>query len=129
MEEWFRMSEAEVLRRLKTEERQGLTSIEAEERRKRYGPNCLAERKKQGVLRVFLDQFKDLLVIILMIAAVISTLSGDVESTAVIFAVLLLNAVLGTVEHEKARKSLDSLKSLSAPVAKVIREGSGQEIF
>ena len=129
MEEWFRMSEAEVLRHLKTDERQGLTSIEAEERRKRYGPNCLAEGKKQGVLRVFLDQFKDLLVIILMIAAVISTLSGDVESTAVIFAVLLLNAVLGTVEHEKARKSLDSLKSLSAPVAKVIRERSGQEIF
>lgn len=71
----------------------------------------------------------DLLVIILIIAAVISMISGDVESTAVIFAVLLLNAVLGTVEHQKAEKSLDSLKSLSAPMAGVLRDGRRQEIL
>ena len=76
-----------------------------------------------------MDQFKDLLVIILIIAAVISMISGDVESTGVIFAVLLLNAVLGTVENQKAEKSLDSLMALSAPVAVVIREGTIQQVL
>ncbi len=90
---------------------------------------CLRAGEKRSALQVFLDQFKDLLVIILIIAAVISMISGDVESTAVIFAVLLLNAVLGTVEHQKAEKSLDSLKSLSAPMAGVLRDGRRQEIL
>ncbi|MCB6575215.1 hypothetical protein LI165_14395, partial [Phascolarctobacterium faecium] len=67
---------------------------------------------------VFLEQFKDLLVVILTIAAIISLLSGESESTIVIFAVLLLNAVLGTVQYVKAEKSLESLKAMSSPVAR-----------
>ena len=73
--------------------------------------------------QVFLEQFKDLLVVILIAAAVISMLSGNVESTVVIFAVLILNAVLGTVQHCKAEKSLESLKAMSAPTARVLRDG------
>ena len=77
---------------------------------------------------VFLEQFKDLLVFILAVAAVISMVSGNVESTLVIFAVLIMNAVLGTVQYLKAEKSLESLKAMSAPVAKVLRNGVRQEV-
>ena len=128
MEEWFHLSEEEALGRLEAA-RSGLSSREAAVRKEEFGPNALRAGEKRSALQVFLDQFKDLLVIILIIAAVISMISGDVESTAVIFAVLLLNAVLGTVEHQKAEKSLDSLKSLSAPMAGVLRDGRRQEIL
>ena len=80
------------------------------------------------LLRVFLSQFADLLIVILLIAALISMFSGNAESTIVIAVVLVMNAVLGTVQHQKAEKSLDSLKNLSAPCAKVIREGKKKEI-
>ncbi|WP_254262142.1 cation-translocating P-type ATPase, partial [Lactobacillus helveticus] len=79
-------------------------------------------------LQVFLEQFKDLMVIILIIAAVISAFTGELESTLVIIAVLILNAILGTVQHIKAEKSLESLKSLSSPSAKVLRDGKKIEI-
>ena len=102
--------------------RDGLSSAEAEERLQKFGKNALAEGKKKSVPVVFLEQFKDLLVIILIIAAIISMLSGNIESTIVIFAVLILNAVLGTVQHFKAEKSLESLKAMSSPTAKVIRD-------
>ncbi|WP_313583258.1 cation-translocating P-type ATPase [Lacrimispora sp.] len=128
MEEWFRLSEDEALAKLGAG-RNGLESREVLRRRQTYGPNTLKKAERKSAFQVFLDQFKDLLVIILIIAAVISMISGDVESTGVIFAVLLLNAILGTVEHQKAEKSLDSLMALSSPVAKVIREGKKQEIF
>ena len=75
-----------------------------------------------------MSQFADLLIVILLIAALISMCSGNVESTIVIAVVLVMNAVLGTVQHQKAEKSLDSLKNLSAPCAKVIREGKKKEI-
>ncbi|MFT4107350.1 MAG: cation-translocating P-type ATPase [Lacrimispora sp.] len=128
MEEWFRLSEEEVLKRLEAGQN-GLNSEEILRRRKIYGPNMLKKAERKSAFEVFLDQFKDLLVIILIIAAVISMVSGDVESTGVIFAVLLLNAILGTVQHQKAEKSLDSLMALSAPIAKVIRDGKKQEVF
>lgn len=102
----------------------GLDAAEAAARLRRFGPNALAERKKKPVLLVFVSQFCDLLVVILAAAALLSMLSGNAESTAVIFAVLLLNAVLGTVQHCKAEKSLQSLKEMAAPSAKVIRGGA-----
>ncbi|WP_124065768.1 cation-translocating P-type ATPase [Clostridium sp. E02] len=128
MEEWFRLSEGEVLNQLHAN-RNGLDSQEIIRRREQYGSNTLKKAKRKSAFEVFLDQFKDLLVIILIIAAVISMISGDVESMGVIFAVLLLNAVLGTVQHQKAEKSLDSLMELSAPVAKVLREKKILEIL
>ena len=104
--------------------RTGLTSAQAAERLERFGKNALAEGKKKSGLQVFLEQFKDLLVVILLVAALISAVSGNVESTVVIFAVLILNAILGTVQHFKAEKSLESLKAMSAPTAKVLRDGA-----
>ncbi len=106
----------------------GLTSEEVRARTEKYGENRLAEGEKKSVLTVFLEQFKDLLVIILIAAAVISMLSGHVESTIVILAVLILNAVLGTVQYLNAEKSLASLKAMSAPSAKVLRDGVRVEV-
>ena len=106
----------------------GLTSQQAEERLQQYGKNQLAEGKKKGVLAVFFSQFKDLLVLILLVAGVISAFSGNLESTIVIVAVLILNAVLGTVQYFKAEKSLESLKAMSSPTAKVLRDGKRMEV-
>ena len=106
----------------------GLTSQQVTESLTKHGLNALNEKKKQTVIQVFLSQFKDLLVFILIIAGIISMMSNNVESTLVIFAVIILNAILGTVQHFKAEQSLDSLKALSSPSAKVIRDGAKIEI-
>ena len=106
----------------------GLSQNQAAENRRIFGENKLQEKKKKTTLQIFLEQFKDLLVIILIVAAAISMAAGNTESTAVILAVLVLNAILGTVQYIKAEKSLESLKSLSAPVAKVVRDGENLEI-
>ena len=119
---YYSQTPEQVLAAVESRE-EGLTSQQAQERLERFGPNALREEKKKPVWQVFLEQFKDLLVVILIAAAVISMLSGNVESTIVIFAVLVLNAILGTVQYEKAEKSLESLKAMSAPSAKVLRDG------
>lgn len=117
----------EILEEFQTT-KNGLDESAVSGSRDKYGENKLYEKKKKSVFTIFLEQFKDLLVIILIIAAIISMSTGNVESTAVIIAVLILNAILGTVQYVKAEKSLESLKSLSSPVAKVIRNGQHQEI-
>ena len=106
----------------------GLTSHEAARRLERYGPNELREGGKKSTFRIFLEQFADFLVIILILAAVVSAVLGDVESTVVILAVITMNAVLGTVQTVKAEASLDSLKQMSAPTAKVLRDGTVVQI-
>ena len=106
----------------------GLSGQEAQARAQQFGPNQLAEGEKKSVLQVFAEQFKDLLVIILIIAALISAASSNLESTIVIIAVLILNAILGTVQYFKAEKSLESLKAMSSPTAKVLRDGKRMEI-
>ena len=106
----------------------GLTGEEASKRAEEFGPNQLSEGKKKSLVQVFFEQFKDLLVIILIAAALISAFSGNLESTIVIIAVLILNAVLGTVQYFKAEKSLESLKAMSSPTAKVLRDGKKIEI-
>lgn len=98
-------------------------------KRKQYGENVLAEGKAENIISVFFHQFCDLLVFILLVAAGISMFSGNLESTIVILLVLVMNAVLGTVQHMKAQKSLASLKQLSAPSAKVLRDGKKQEVL
>ena len=107
---------------------EGLNDDVVKQIRSDKGENSLAEVKKESVLSVFLHQFCDLLVIILIIAAIISMFSGNMESTIVILAVLVMNALLGTVQHVKAEKSLDAIKELSSPCAKVIRNGKKIEI-
>lgn len=106
----------------------GLDESQVSLNREKYGENRLEEKKQKSLIEIFIDQFKDLLVIILIFAAVISAATGNFESTAVIIGVLILNAVLGTVQTVKAQQSLDSLKKLSSPCAKVIRRGSKQII-
>ena len=128
MKAYYRESKEELIKELGANEKQGLTNKVAQEKLAQVGPNALIEGKKKGILEVFLEQFKDLMVIILIVAAVISAFTGNLESTAVIIVVLILNAILGTVQHVKAEKSLETLKSLSAPVAKVLRDGKKQEI-
>lgn len=106
----------------------GHTEEKASELLKKYGENALEEKGKKSIVRVFGEQFADLLVIILIAAAVISSLSGNIESTIVIFAVILLNALLGTIQYVKAEKSLDALKELSAPKTKVLRDSIKKEV-
>ncbi len=102
---------------------EGLTGQEASRRLEQYGPNELQAGKQKSIPRIFLEQFADFLVIILIIAAIISAVLNDVESTVVILAVITMNAVLGTVQTVKATASLDSLRQMSAPTAKVLRDG------
>lgn len=100
-----------------------LTSEQARENQKKYGPNELEEGKKKSTFQIFLEQFQDFLVIILIISAIISGFLGDAQSAIVIFVVITMNAILGTVQTVKAEQSLNSLKQLSAPDAKVVRDG------
>lgn len=110
-----------VLKELETGS-QGLSIETAVRRRSKYGANELRGTKQQSVLRIFLSQFADFLVIVLLAAAGISAVLGDLESMLVILAVITMNAVLGTIQTQKAAASLDSLKQMSAPSAKVYRE-------
>ncbi|MBQ1586242.1 MAG: ATPase, partial [Ruminococcus sp.] len=112
MADWYQKTGEEALKHFDVTT-DGLSSEQAAEQLKKDGKNVLAEGKKKTVLQVFLGQFADLLVLILIAAAIVSMFSGNIESTIVIFAVIIMNAILGTAQHVKAEKSLDSLKSLS----------------
>ena len=127
MSKYFSIESEEILKNFNVS-KEGLSERQIEENTIKYGLNELNQKKKKSILQVFISQFKDLLIFILIAAGIISMLSNNVESTIVIFAVIVLNAVLGTVQHFKAEQSLDSLKALSAPSAKVIRNGSKIEI-
>lgn len=127
MNDWYQSPKEKILARLHTSEN-GLTSHEAEAILAQTGENTLKEQTQKKAWQVFLEQFQDLLVIILIVAAIISMVSGNAESTVVIFAVIFLNAVLGTIQHQKAQKSLHGLKALSSPAARVLRDGRAIEI-
>lgn len=127
MEKFFSKTSKDVLKNFNVT-KEGLTDKQVAESIEKNGYNELTEKRKKSLLIVFLEQFKDLLVVILIIAGILSIITGNVESTIVIFAVIILNAILGTVQHVKAEKSLDSLKALSSPNAKVIRNGVKVEI-
>ena len=115
-------SRMELFRGLGCQE-SGLTQADAKSRLEKYGVNELHAGKQKSVLQIFLGQFADFLVLILILAAVISACMGDVESMIVILTVITMNAILGTVQTVKAAASLDSLKQMSAPTAKVLRDG------
>ncbi len=118
---WTR-GRVELFRDFQSSEK-GLSGEEAKRRYEKYGPNELQEGNRKSAVRIFLEQFADFLVIILIIAAIISAILGDIESMAVIVCVITMNAILGTVQTVKATASLDSLKQMSAPTAKVLRDG------
>lgn len=106
----------------------GLDDTQVSLNREKYGKNKLEEKEEKNLIEIFVEQFKDLLVIILILSALISAATGNMESTAVIIVVLILNAILGTVQTIKAQQSLESLKKLSSPSAKVVRQGDKQII-
>lgn len=123
MGEYYQLSCEEVKQKVNGS-LEPLTMEQVRVHQEKYGPNELIEGKKKTMLQIFLEQFKDFLVIILMIAAVVSGFLGDAESAVVILIVITINAVLGTVQTVKAEQSLDSLKKLSGPEAKVLRGGN-----
>lgn len=118
---------SKVFEELKSSQ-EGLTQQQVEQRQLQYGKNVLQSKKEDSPLLIFFKQFQDLLVIILIIAAMISGISGQIESTFVIVTVIIVNAILGTIQTVKAQKSLESLKKLSIPKVKVIRHHQIQEI-
>ena len=122
MKPYYQLSGEEVLREVNGSE-EPLTKEQVSENQKKYGPNELTEGKKKTTVQIFLEQYKDFLVIILIIAAIASGFMGDIESAAVIVIVITMNAILGTVQTVKAEASLASLKKLSGPEAKVLRDG------
>ena len=126
MKEIYQSSVKEVLGQMGSRE-EGLTIKEVEKSREKCGWNELAEGKKKSVLEIFLEQYKDFLVIILIASAIISGILGDAESAAVIVIVITMNAILGTVQTVKAEQSLQSLKKLSGPEAKVLRNGTDRK--
>ena len=123
MKEFYQQTVKEVLDRVESSET-GLTSEQAGKFRERCGWNELAEGKKKSIPQIFLEQYKDFLVLILIASAIISGMLGDEESAAVILIVITINAILGTVQTIKAEQSLQSLKKLAGPQAKVLRDGS-----
>ncbi|WP_428909553.1 calcium-translocating P-type ATPase, PMCA-type [Niallia sp. Krafla_26] len=127
MSEFYRKTTDETLETLGVTKK-GLNDSDVTQRREKYGYNELAEGKKKSTVQVFFEQFKDFLVIILIVAALVSAFLGEIESTIVILVVVILNAILGTVQHVKAEQSLNSLKALSSPTAKVLRNGQKIEI-
>lgn len=127
MSEYYQLSGEEVMQKVNGSQ-EPLTSAQVREHQEKYGLNELIEGKKKTIFSIFLEQYKDFLVIILIIAAIVSGLLKDVESAIVILVVITMNAILGTVQTMKAEQSLDSLKKLSGPEAKVLRDGNVVQI-
>lgn len=123
MSEYYHLSGEEVCQKVNGS-LEPLTEEEVKKHQETYGPNELAEGKNKSIFQIFLEQYKDFLVIILIVSAIVSGFLGDIESALVILVVITMNAVLGMVQTVKAEQSLDSLKKLSGPEAKVLRGGA-----
>lgn len=118
----------EVCRQLNTDKKRGLSSLEADERRRKHGNNELKEAKPKTILETFLEQLNDPLIYVLLAAAAISFLLNEAADAIIILVVVLLNAIVGMIQEGKARRALDSLKKLTSPKAYVIRDGIKQEV-
>ncbi len=128
MENWHEKTATEVALALGTDPEKGLSSQEAGRRLLSHGPNRMAEKKGKGLLRRFIDQFADALIYILLAAALVSVLLGEISDSIIILAVVLINAVVGLVQESKAEKAIAALKKLSSPRAPVMRDGIQREI-
>ena len=126
---WHTLKIEETRRKLRTNFEKGLTNDEAKKRKEKYGSNELEEGKKTNIFIKFLNQFKDFMIIVLIIAAIISAVLSYVQKTneyidsIIIIAIVILNAIMGVVQESKAEKSLEALKKMSAPTCKVKRNG------
>lgn len=121
--EWYTLEKEAVEKKLSTSLSKGLDDKEAAERLERYGYNEIEQKKRKTIFQMYIDQFKDFMIIILIIAAVISGLLGELTDAVVILMIVILNAVLGVVQENKAEESLAALKRMAAPNAKVLRGG------
>ena len=134
MHKYHAMKAETVLQELGVSAKSGLTSKEAEQRLRTNGPNELETQKKKGLLRRFLEQFKDFMILVLLVAAGISygvsvwEGEADFADSAIILLIVVLNAVLGVIQESKAERSIEALKQLSAPVAEVLRDGKRDKI-
>ena len=123
MDKFYQLSKEETRKKVNGQQ-EPLTDQQVMEHQEKYGKNELVEGKKKSTFQIFLEQYKDFLVIILIAAAIVSGFLGDAESAIVILVVITMNAILGTVQTVKAEQSLNSLKKLSGPTAKVLRNGN-----
>ncbi|MDM0928599.1 calcium-transporting P-type ATPase, PMR1-type [Clostridium perfringens] len=126
---WYKKSKNEILQELDVDEKNGLSSTEALRRLEKYGKNKLETKKKKTLFKQFLSQLKDVMIYILIIAAIISAFLGEISDALIILLVIIINAVIGVIQESKAEKALDALKELSTPKALVKRDGSLKEIL
>ncbi|CUN92050.1 calcium-transporting P-type ATPase, PMR1-type [Clostridium perfringens] len=126
---WYKKSKNEILQELDVDEKNGLFSTEALRRLEKYGKNKLETKKKKTLFKQFLSQLKDVMIYILIIAAIISAFLGEISDALIILLVIIINAVIGVIQESKAEKALDALKELSTPKALVKRDGSLKEIL
>ena len=127
MDKYYKKNIKEIFEYFKSS-KHGLTDSQYEKNKKDFGTNVIKEKENKSIIKVFFEQFKDMLVIILVISAIISIFLNEIESTIVIFVVLTINALLGTYQYQKAQKSLDSLRNLSSPISYVIRNKEVKKI-
>ena len=125
---WHNISKVSLLEKLNTGEN-GISEVEAKKRIEEYGKNKIPDLKKKGIFYIFLSQFKDPLIYVLMIASVVVNFLGEYTDGIIIIVVLILNALIGTLQELKARKTLDSLKEFAKGNAIVLREGVEYEIL
>lgn len=125
---WYEKSIEDVVKELSVNVQNGLTAEEVEKRKEKYGLNKLAEKKKRGIISLIFEQLNDILIYILLAAAVISFVVGERSDAVVIFIVIIINAVVGVIQESKAEKSLEALKKLSTPKAVVKRNGEVIEV-
>ena len=131
---WYTMDVQETMEKLKTNNVTGLSQEDVQKRLEKYGDNVLKEKKRENLFIKFIKQFNDFMIIILIIASIISAImayvegNGDYIDSIIIIAIVIFNAVMGLVQEEKAEKSLEALKKMAAPIAKVKRNGKIEEI-
>lgn len=113
---------------IKVDPEKGLDHQEAKERLEAYGPNALQEQSRRGPIRMFLGQFADFMIIVLILACIVSGLVGDVTDTIAIIVIIVLNAIIGFIQEYRAEKAVAALKRLSSPTAQVLREGKSHTI-
>lgn len=126
--EWHRLQAREILHILEVDPQKGLSPGEAGHRLAQVGPNQLQEHARASVLTLFLEQFKDFMVLVLLVATGISWALGEVVDAFTIVAIVILNAILGFIQEFRAEKSMEALRKLTAPVAKVIRGGQETQV-
>ncbi len=125
---WFNKTSQETLEELAVDPSKGLSSNEVEKRREKYGLNKLNSKKQKSLLKMFFEQLNDILIYILLAAAIISGVLGEISDALIIGIVVIINTVIGVVQESKAEKALEALKQLSTPKALVKRNGENIEI-